>query len=225
MQPCILCGEKRTQLFHKNRLYSYLECPVCMLVFANPEDRLSPGEEKKRYENHQNHPEDPDYRKFMGQLFEPMNIRIQKSSYGLDYGSGPGPTLHLMFEEAGHRMEIFDPFYANNPKVLQTKYDFITCTETAEHFFDPASEFRKLWSLLKPGGILGIMTLLLTKPESFPDWHYSRDDTHVAFYREETFRWLAVFLCAELNIIGKRVILMAKPKPSAYFSAPVAKHV
>lgn len=210
MHPCILCGSKKIRFFHKNRLYTYLECPVCRLVFVNPEERLSPDEEVKRYEHHQNHPGAPGYRAFLGRLFEPVNERLPKGSRGLDYGSGPGPTLHLLFEEAGHKMEIFDPFYANNPEVLQTTYDFITCTETAEHFYDPANEFRKLWALLKPGGILGIMTLLLTSPDTFPAWHYSRDDTHVAFYRKETFRWLTSQLDAQLQVLSERVIILEK---------------
>jgi len=211
MHPCILCGSKKVSFFHKNQRYIYLECPECRLIFANPEERLKHDEEKKRYDHHQNNPDDPGYREFLSRLFEPMIARIPEGSCGLDYGSGPGPTLHLMFKEAGHKMEIFDPFYANKPSVLQQKYDFITCTETAEHFYDPAAEFRKLWGMLKPGGILGIMTLLLDKPEIFSNWHYSRDDTHVAFYRRATFRWLAGTLGAKLKIAGSRVIILAKP--------------
>lgn len=214
MQPCILCGSKNVSFFQKTRFHTYLECPVCTLVFLHPDERLEYDEEKKYYELHQNNPDDQGYREFLSRLSEPMIAMIPKGSIGLDYGSGPGPTLHRMIEESGHQMEIFDPFFANNPDVLQKRYDFISCTETAEHFYDPAAEFQKLWAMLKPGGILGIMTLLLTKPEAFPDWHYSRDDTHVAFYRGETFRWLAGFLGAELNIIGNRVIFMVKPKPS-----------
>lgn len=211
MPSCILCGEQSPPVFLKNSLYTYLGCSQCGLVFVNPEERLPAGEEKQRYDHHQNNPGDEGYRSFLNQLFEPLNRELKSGSYGLDYGAGPGPTLHLMFEEAGHRMEIYDPFYANNPEVLQNRYDFITCTETAEHFYDPAGEFQKLWSLLKPGGILGIMTLMLTKPDAFSNWHYARDDTHVAFYREETFRWLAKNFPAEVTFLGNRVILLAKP--------------
>ena len=43
-----------------------------------------------------------DYRKFLSRMFKPMMERIEPDSYGLDFGSGPGPTLNLMFEEEGH---------------------------------------------------------------------------------------------------------------------------
>lgn len=196
--------------YHQNSTYTYCHCPNCDLVFVRPGDRLSPAEEKKRYDHHENDPDDPDYRNFLNQLFEPLNQKLEPESFGLDYGSGPGPTLSILFEEAGHRMEIFDPFYANHPSVFNKAYDFITTTETAEHFYDPRKEFNRLWKLLKPGGYLGIMTLLRPENIPFADWHYIKDDTHVTLYSRATFQWLARKLGAVLTIIGERVIILHK---------------
>jgi hypothetical protein len=179
-------------------------------VFAEPGQRLDPEEEKLRYDQHENDPGDPAYREFLSQLFDPLNQKLEPGSLGLDYGAGPGPALKIMFEEAGHRMRIYDPFYANHPDALSKQYDFITCTETAEHFYDPGKEFRTLWALLKPDGILGLMTLLRPQNEPFSEWYYVREDTHVAFYSEETFRWIADKLDSTLSILGDRVILLEK---------------
>lgn len=187
-----------------------MECPECGLIFVDPSQRLVPDEEKKRYDFHENSPDDPGYRTFLNQLFEPMNARLPAGSFGLDYGSGPGPTLHLMFEEAGHHMMIYDPFYAKDETVFEQTFDFITVTETAEHFYDPANEFKKLWSLLKPGGYLGIMTLLVPEKIPFKEWHYIKDDTHVSLYSTKTFQWLADGYEAELDILGERVIMLRK---------------
>jgi len=33
-------------------------------------------------------------------------VKIAPISLGLDFGSGPGPTLSLMLEEQGHRVAI-----------------------------------------------------------------------------------------------------------------------
>ena len=49
-------------------------------------------------------------------------------------------------------MEIFDPFYAPDSKVLEQQYDFITTTEVLEHLHHPRSELDQLWSCLKPRG-------------------------------------------------------------------------
>lgn len=178
----------------------------------SPECRLPIEEEKKRYDQHENDPDDPRYRDFLSQVYIPMAERLAPGQLGLDYGSGPGPTLHLMFEEAGFRMKNFDPLYQPDNSVLKHSYDFIITTETAEHFYHPADEFDRLWDILKPGGILGVMTKQLSDPSSFKSWYYRRDDTHVVFYQIKTFEWLSKKYGAILEMINDRVILMHKPK-------------
>ncbi|MCG2589203.1 class I SAM-dependent methyltransferase [Rhodohalobacter sulfatireducens] len=173
-------------------------------------ERLDPSSEKQRYDQHENDPEDEDYRDFLSQLFIPLINKLKPQSYGLDYGAGPGPTLSVMLEEAGQSMEIYDPFYANKPTVLGKRYDFITSTETVEHFYNPAVEFEQLWPLLKSGGYFGIMTLLRPEDETFSEWHYTHDETHVSFYSKKTFRWIADWLKADLTFYGDRVIILKK---------------
>jgi len=73
-------------------------------------------------------------------------------------------------------------------------FDFITCTETAEHFRYPAEDFQKLFSplLLNPDkGILAIMTQMLYSKEQFVNWWYLRDKTHVSFYTAPTMEYIA----------------------------------
>ena len=43
-------------------------------------------------------------------------------------------------------------------------YDFITCTETAEHFVAPRDDFLRLDGMLARGAWLGVMT------ETLDDW-------------------------------------------------------
>lgn len=212
MPACTLCKSINTSHLYSSEIFDYYICKNCELVFVTPDQRLSPVEEKKRYDQHENDPNDEDYRNFLDQLFTPLHKIVAPKSFGLDYGAGPGPTLSIMFEEAGHSMEIYDPFYAKDPSVLKNKYDFITSTETAEHFYQPSEEFEKLWSLLKPGGYLGIMTLL--RPTNIPlsEWHYIKDDTHVSLYTGNTFRWIAQKFRAELSFYGDRVIILKKSR-------------
>lgn len=210
MLHCTLCKSADISQIHSNDLYTYLICNHCDLVFVNPEEHLTQAEEKQRYDQHENDPEDERYRNFLAQLFHPLKEKLSPGSYGLDYGAGPGPTLNIMFEEVGHTVEIYDPFYANNPSVFENRYDFITSTETVEHFYNPAEEFQKLWPLLKSGGYFGIMTLLRPRQKPFSEWHYTHDETHVAFYSKKTFEWLAEKLNAKLHILGNRVIILQK---------------
>lgn len=159
---------------------------------------------------HENNSNDHNYRTFLSKLFNPMIERIKAKDLGLDFGSGPGPTLSVMFKEAGHKMKIYDHFYENNPSVLEKKYDFITATEVVEHLHKPKEVLDKLWSILKPGSTLGLMTKLSSGTKNFKKWHYKNDDTHVCFFSKITFEWLAKQWNAEIEFIGVDVILLRK---------------
>lgn len=210
MPICILCKSSDTTHLYNSEIYDYHICMNCKLVFVDPNQRLSPDKEKERYDQHENDPNDEDYRNFLDQLFTPLNKKLPPNSYGLDYGAGPGPTLSVMLEDAGHTVEIYDPFYANQPAVLKNEFDFITSTETAEHFYHPGNEFENLWTLLKPGGTLGIMTLLRPTDIPLSEWHYINDETHVSLYTKNTFEWIAKKFNAGLSFFGDRVIILKK---------------
>ncbi len=96
-----------------------------------------------------------------------------------------------MLVEAGHRMAVYDPFFEPDARALDRTYDFITCSETAEHFHDPAAEFRRLNAMLRPGGWLAVMTSFQPDGGKLANWRYLRDPTHVVLYCEETLRWIA----------------------------------
>jgi len=207
---CPLCRSIDAQRYSQDAHRDYYRCPECGLVFVPPRQYLSPIEEKKRYDFHRNSPDDPDYRRFLDRLFIPLQQRLAPGSSGLDFGSGPGPTLSRMFEEAGHTMAIFDHFYEHVPAVLEQRYDFITATEVVEHLHDPGRELERLWSCLKDGGWMGIMTAHAVPQEAFPQWHYKSDLTHVSFFSLQTFAWLAGRLGAELTIADADVVFFRK---------------
>lgn len=188
----------------------YFLCETCDLVFVGSEFHLQPEEEQSRYDFHENDLEDPGYRKFLNRLAQPMLSHIPPGASGLDFGCGPGPLLKQIFEEAGHTMAVYDPFYANNPTVLDTNYDFISASEVAEHLFNPGHELSRLFGMLSPGGVLGLMTSLRGNDISFPDWHYIRDDTHVVFYSPRTMDWLARKWGATLLHMDESVIIFKK---------------
>ena len=94
--------------------------------------------------------------------------------------------------------------------MLERTYDFVVCSEVAEHCHRPAEEFPRLDGLLKPGGRLGIMTGILTDDDRFADWHYRRDPTHVVFYRPETFAHIARRHHWHLEFPAENVVLFRK---------------
>ena len=115
-----------------------------------------------------------------------------------------------MFQEVGHSMALFDHFYAHDRSVFQYQYDFITATEVLEHLHHPKMELNRLWGHLRPGGQLGIMTKLMPPPESFSDWHYKNDPTHVCFYSRATFQWLAALWDSDVSFLDRDVMIFDK---------------
>jgi SAM-dependent methyltransferase len=196
--------------FWRDKRRDYLCCKVCGMLFVPPRQFLSVEDEKKRYDLHQNSPLDLKYRRFLSRLFIPLEQCLAPGSFGMDFGSGPEPTLSRMFEEAGHSMTIFDRYYEPVPAVLKKQYDFITASEVVEHLHDPRQELERLWACLKPGGRLGIMTRPAVEQDAFPAWHYKNDLTHVCFFSTATFTWLAVRWNADLTSPGRDVALFHK---------------
>lgn len=191
----------------------YFECDACGLTFMAPAQRPSAAAERARYETHENDPSDPGYRAFLDRLCAPLIERLPAGAEGLDYGAGPGPTLSLMLDEAGFHTSIYDPYFAPERRALERTYDFITCTETAEHFFDPAAEFARLDRLLRPGAWLGIMTTMRPEHSALGDWWYARDPTHVCFYRRRTMDWIAARHDWSAERAHENVTLFRKKNP------------
>jgi len=179
-------------------------------VFTPPEYHLDRGAEKAHYDLHQNRPDDPGYRQFLNRLAEPLASRLTAGARGLDFGSGPGPTLSLMLAERGFATAIYDPYYAADPSVLTSGFDFVTATEVVEHLAHPGRELNRLWSLIRPGGWLGLMTKLVLEVDAFARWHYKNDPTHICFFSRETFLWLGRQWGASPEFVGSDVILMQK---------------
>lgn len=207
---CPLCHGADVSLFHTDARREYIRCATCWLISVPAQWHLSPADEKAVYDCHENSPDDPRYRQFLNRLFEPMLARIEGVCRGLDFGSGPGPTLSVMFQEAGHEMAIYDPYYANDESVLSVEYDFVTATEVVEHFCNPAQDFARLWSCVAANGVLGIMTKMALDAEAFASWHYKNDPTHVSFFARETFEWLANAWNAQLEFFGDDVAVLRK---------------
>lgn len=188
---CPVCEGTSVRGFETVGDREYWRCDDCQATFLDPSQRPTRDEELARYRQHRNDPEDVAYRRFLDRVAAPLLERLPARQRGLDYGCGPGPALAAMLREAGHEVALYDPFFAPDRSVIARTYDFVTCTETAEHFHRPADEFRRIDALLVPGGWLAVMTAFLTDDAKFVDWYYRRDPTHVVFYREATLRCIA----------------------------------
>ena len=187
---CPLCTNDQVRVLLVDNAKTYWRCERCHLTFLDPAFHPDRDSEYAHYLTHNNTVSDEGYRCFLNRIAVPLLERITPGSSGLDYGCGPGPALAHMLREAGHRVALYDPFFVPDEAALDTVYDFITCTETAEHFHQPAAQFNRLDKLLKPGGTLALMTCFQDDDDRFARWHYRLDPTHVVFYRGETLAYL-----------------------------------
>ncbi|MFC1517196.1 methyltransferase domain-containing protein [Candidatus Margulisiibacteriota bacterium] len=208
---CPLCEGQEIKLFHtaKNNR-KFFRCNTCSLTFLDRAQRLTPEEEKKRYDTHNNDPQDKKYRNFLNRLRQPMLKHLKPGAKGLDFGSGPGPTLSLMFNEQGFPTKHYDPIYEPDNSLLKETYDFISCSEVAEHMYEPHKEFKLLKDLLNPGGILGVMTKIMGNDSDFADWHYAQDPTHVCFYKKEVFNWISTSFALDIISQEKNIVIFQK---------------
>jgi 2-polyprenyl-3-methyl-5-hydroxy-6-metoxy-1,4-benzoquinol methylase len=207
---CPLCGSRDSKHFYSDKRADYYGCDTCELIFVPSEFWLAASEEKLEYDLHNNDVEDLGYRKFLNRLAAPLLQWLEPASHGLDFGCGPGPALAAMLNEAGHKVELYDPFYANDPEKLTQCYDFITSTEVFEHLQQPRQVLEKLLSILNTGGTLAIMTQLAYGQEEFKTWRYKSDKTHIIFFSKNTFEWIARQYDLQLEFVNDNVIFLQK---------------
>lgn len=207
---CPLCDSRNTARYHQDKKRSYYQCNQCELVFACPESFLSQDQEKAEYLLHENSAEDAGYRRFLSRLSTPLLETLPAGLHGLDFGCGPNPVLAEMLAQSGMTMSVFDPFFAPDTDLLSTQYDFITCTEAIEHFHKPMKEITLLSQLVKPGGLLAVMTKRVISQQRFSTWHYKNDPTHVSFFSEATFHYIARTFGFAVSFPAADVVFMQK---------------
>jgi len=210
VEKCPLCCSENTSFYCEGESREYYSCGNCDMVFVPSGFFLTSSVEKRKYEHHQNEPEDSVYREYLKQIMDPVLERISEGAKGLDFGCGPGPALSQMFEADGYQTDIYDAYFAPNEEVFGRSYDFITACEVVEHFYKPQMELDRLFSMLKPSGVLAIKTQLFPSDGTFPQWFYKRDITHVCFFSVKSLKSLAERWGAELEIVSRDVFIFRK---------------
>lgn len=207
---CLICESSQTEhIFTKVEVNRYWLCQSCGAYFLEKTFHPDKKFEFEHYEKHNNDPNDEGYRRYVAPVYEAVLKSYSAGDHGLDYGAGPGPVLSVMLQEKGLEMKQWDPFYAPSTDSLKHKYDFVICSEVAEHFHQPLESWSHMKSLLRPGGKLFVMTCLAPSVELFPGWHYHRDPTHVCFYTRRTMEYLA-------KKMGFRDVRVSPPRLSVF---------
>ena len=206
---CPLC-RSNSRTFFKNQLHHFYLCDQCAGIFRDRDQFLTKTEEKKRYLNHISSMEDTGYYHFISPIIDEVASSFSVDNLGLDFGCGHTPVLSKYLTNKGFKMAEYDPIFFNDNSVLKTKYNFIVSCEVIEHFYSPLDEFKKLFTLLKSGGMLICKTHPFEKEIDFASWYYKNDPSHVFIYQKKTFLWVKDFFGFKSIKINDRTITYSK---------------
>lgn len=213
---CPLCFSL-SNFFQEGENREYYLCPCCSMIFVPVCYFLSLEQETKRYREHENSIENKGYVAMFESAIDQIKNSCNNVHSILDYGCGYEPVLKTLLERHGYKTDIYDEKFFPDLN-LQKNYDLIISTETFEHFKYPGKELDRLTSLISPSGYLAIMTQFYsfknktTSKELFKGWYYKRDPTHIVFYSDQTFEWIADHY--ELKIVfnnNKNFVILQKP--------------
>jgi len=169
----------------------FYRCPACGLTFVPAASHVPAEAERARYCLHRNSPGDAGYVRFLGPALEALERYVPPTGAPaiLDYGCGRDPVLSGLLRERGYRVTGYDLFFAPDlPR--DAAFDALVSTEAIEHFRAPAAEMERWAGLVRPDGIVVVMTALTDGVTDLARWHYALDATHVALYALRTFEWL-----------------------------------
>lgn len=204
---CPLCLSKANEFYNENDS-CFLICSNCAGIFRHHSNRLSSTEELKHYNTHNNDIKDLRYQAFVSPITNSIRKFFSPDHKGLDFGAGAGPVVQEVLNQFGYQVNNYDPYYHPEISVLASRYDFISCCEVVEHFYNPKNEFELLNSILNSDGKLFIMTELYKSEINFDKWYYKNDPTHVFFYQAVTMEFIMnYFNYKSFDILGRLTIL------------------
>jgi SAM-dependent methyltransferase len=124
-------------------------------------------------------------------------VPLSDETLWLDYGCGVGGLVRYLrqqgvpnaigFEE-GHGVQLarelsIDVFDRAALLASNTKYDVITAVEVIEHIPDPVSALREMRTLLKPGGLVVLITgNAAPHRDRMTSWGYVLPEVHVSYF-------------------------------------------
>lgn len=190
MVRCKICNNKTYILYDKQFDIKYYRCNSCDFIYEDIENHISFKREKKIYELHNNSIDNEGYVNMFNKFIDSFESFLVGKKL-LEFGSGPAPVFAELMRKRNYDVTIYDPYYFSDKLFKDNKYDVITSTEVFEHFVNPLGEIEMLVGLLNKEGILAIMTQFSKQDDHFLNWWYRRDETHISFYNEKTFMYIA----------------------------------
>jgi len=206
---CNLCHASDCPRLNTNGKRTFHYCGRCQLISAPPHEHLSLFEEKQRYSHHRNFADNPDYVRYLTEFSREIDRIPTEHPAILDFGSGPEYVLARVLREKGMLCEPYDPLYGIGKEALLKQYDIVILCETIEHLRDLRAELRLCGRICKKTGYIVIRTQHYATKESVPSWWYAIDETHINFFNDYSFSYMASLLDMKVFYSnGKNTVIM-----------------
>ena len=189
---CKICGGTTTVVDVPKLERFYYKCSYCEFHFLDEKFIITPEDEMKRYQKHNNSSNNRGYlNMFLDLKKEFIDPEIDNINCALDFGCGKFPLLAEILNKNGISTDYYDLYFHPKKLFINKKYDLITSTEVIEHLKNPLEILELFLDHLNDGGYILLMTNFLPNSEDkFLDWWYIRDETHIGFFSLKTFSLL-----------------------------------
>jgi 2-polyprenyl-3-methyl-5-hydroxy-6-metoxy-1,4-benzoquinol methylase len=207
---CLICLQKCSGFIDQKSQINYYYCSACQHIFKSPENFQHFEKQKERYDLHENEENDEGYQAYFQRFMDFALPLTGSPKRALDFGCGATSLLSRMLEKEGVECDFYDPVYHPDTGYKQKSYDLIVSTEVFEHLHNPREVFGQLLSHLNKGGYLAIQTQFHDNEiESFLQWYYRLDPTHIVFFSSQTFYCLSeLYGCNYIGDNGKNIVVI-----------------
>lgn len=190
---CHICNQHADSFVDEKSNIKYYHCKDCEYIFKDTSYYKSIKDQKSRYDLHTNSEEDQGYIDYFNRFLDFIKPYLHSDiSSALDFGCGRSKLLCSLLSKYNIDCSSYDPIYHPDGMEFGKTYDLILSTEVFEHLHDPKSVFSKLSEMLNNKGILAIQTQFhANNIYEFKNWYYHKDETHIVFFRPQTFHVLA----------------------------------
>lgn len=196
MRLCPVCNTKGDFLYKIDKS-SMLKCPSCKTQYTDPALKGEYGVEYTR------EPCEIDKLAIQDEAYYlVMNYEADKV---LDYGSGNDYFLSCLPDYV--EKTSFDPFLGKSPVLKTGYYDVVKLRGVIEHLEKPREVIKHIHSLLKPGGVLAVLTMDMDSRFARikgKDYYMIDENYHITYFTLDSLKLL-------LSSEGFKVVDVLKP--------------
>ena len=191
---CPLCSADNCPETDGDTRRTYHCCSSCTLVFVPEKYHYTKGQERKRYDLHDNTTGNKGYVRFLGEVAGVIANVAAPEARILDFGCGEKAVLTGLLRKRGGRCDCYDPLYDHSLPDSTVRYDVIVLCEVIEHLRNLRDTLNTIDALLKNDGLVLVRTRCYPETEKLTKWWYAQDMTHINFFSSRALEVAAGFI-------------------------------